>query len=123
RLDLNIRLGSKDYPKSDAADPDILARKIRGQLGDEKRLLRLYGSEVVIARLLGSTGRARIILLNYAARPVNGLRIRVLGSWPHQKVMAFEKPDLKLADVAVRKEATEFTVSEMSTCLVIDLSR
>ncbi|MDQ2948004.1 MAG: hypothetical protein M3Y27_19060, partial [Acidobacteriota bacterium] len=41
RLDLNIRLGSKDYPKSDAADPDILARKIRGQLGDEKRLLRL----------------------------------------------------------------------------------
>ena len=122
-LDLNIRLGSKEYPKSDAADPDVLARKIRRQLGDEKRLLRLYGSEVVIARLLGSQGRVRILLLNYATRPVNGLRIRVLGSWPHQKVMAFEKPDLKLEDVAIQKGATEFTVSEMSTFVVIDLSR
>lgn len=122
-LALNMRLGSREYPKSDAADPDLLARKFRTQLGDEKRLLRLYGSEVVIARLLGGKDRVRIHLLNYATRPVNGLRIRVLGSWPHQKVMAFEKPDLKLEDVAVRKEATEFTVSEMSTFVVIDLSR
>lgn len=119
----NVRLGSPEYPKSDAADPNLLARKIRAQLGDEKRLLRLYGSEVVIARLLGSKDHARIHLLNYATRPVNGLRVRVLGSWPHQKIMAFEKPDLQLEDVAVQKGATEFTLPEMSTYVVIDLSK
>ena len=118
RLDLNIQRDSKA-----AADPNLLAHKIRSQLGDEKRLLRLYGSEVVIGRLVGSKDHARIHLLNYATRPVNGLRVRVLGSWPHQKIMAFEKPDLKLEDVAVGKGATEFTVPEMSTYVVIDLSK
>ncbi len=116
RLDMNIQ---RD-PQA-AADPNLLAHKIRSQLGDEKRLLRLYGSEVVIGRLLGDKDHARIHLLNYATRPVNGLRVRVLGSWPHQKVMAFENPDLKLVDVAVEKGATEFTVAEMSTYVVIDL--
>jgi hypothetical protein len=122
-LDLNVQLGSKEYPKSDAADPNLLARTIRRQLGDEKRRLRLYGSEVVIARLLGNKDRARIHLLNYATRPVNGLRIRVLGSWPHQKLMGFEKPDLKLTDVTIEKGATEFTLPEMSAYAVIDLFR
>ncbi len=123
QMDLNIRLGSKEYPKSAAADPNLLAHTIRAQLGDEKRLLRLYGSEVVIARLQGSKDHMRIHLLNYASRPVNGLRVRVLGSWPHQKVMAFEKPDLQLSDLAVSKIATEFTVPEMSTYVVVDLSK
>ena len=79
-LDLNIRLGSKEYPKSEAANPSQLAQKIRAELTDEKRLLRVYGSEVVIARLMGNAGRVRIHLLNYANRPVTGLRVRVLGS-------------------------------------------
>ncbi len=123
QFDLNIRLGSKEYPKSAAADPNLLAHTIRTQLGDEKRLLRLYGSEVVIARLQGSKDHLRIHLLNYATRPVNGLRVRVLGSWPRQKVMAFEKPELQLSDLAVGKGATEFTVPEMSTYVVVDLSK
>jgi hypothetical protein len=122
-LDLNIRLGSKEYPKSEAADPSGLAQKIRAELTDEKRLLRVYGSEVVIARLVGTGDRVRIHLLNYANRPVTGLRVRVLGNYPSWQVAAYDKPDLKLEDFAAADGATEFTVPAMSTYAVIDLSR
>jgi hypothetical protein len=122
-LDLNIRLGSKEYPKSEARDPSGLAQKIRAELTDEKRLLRVYGSEVVIARLVGTGDRVRIHLLNYANRPVTGLRVRVLGDYPSWQVAAYDKPDLKLEDFRTADGATEFTVPEMSTYAVIDLSR
>ena len=122
-LDLNIRLGSKEYPKSEAADPSFLAHKIRGQLGDEKRLLRVYGSEVVIARLVGDREQARVHILNYANRPVVGLRVRVAGTYAHQTVKGFAKPDMKLQDVNVADGATEFTVPEMSVYAVVDLAK
>jgi hypothetical protein len=121
-LDLNIRLGSKEYPKSEAENPSQLAQKIRAELTDEKRLLRVYGSEVVIARLLGTAGRIRIHLLNYASRPVTGLRVRVLGAYRNWQVAAYDKPGLKLADFSAADGATEFTVPEMGTYAVIDLS-
>jgi hypothetical protein len=123
QLDPNIRLGSKEYPKSEAADPSRLAQKIRAELTDEKRLLRVYGSEVIIARLVGTRDQVRIHLLNYANRPVTGLRVRVLGDYPDWQVAAYDKPDLKLENVATTDGATEFTVPEMSTYAVIDLSR
>jgi len=123
RLDLNIRLGSKEYPKSEAANPSKLAQRIRTELTDEKRLLRVYGSEVVIARLVGTGDRVRIHLLNYANRPVTGLRVRVLGNYMDWQVAAYDKPDLKLEDFASADGATEFTVPEMSTYVVIDLSK
>jgi hypothetical protein len=122
-LDLNVRLGSKEYPKSDAVDPSKLAQRIRADLTDEKRLLRVYGSEVVIARLAGAGGRVRIHLLNYANRPVTGLRVRVLGEYPNWQVAAYDKPDLKLEDFATADGATEFTVPDMSTYVVVDLSK
>jgi hypothetical protein len=116
KLAVNVRSGSKE-------DPDRFAHKIRAQLGDENRLVRLYGSEVVIARLTGNGSRARLHILNYANRPVVGLRVRILGSWGKQTVMAFGKPDLKLADVTVEAAATEFTLPEVGTYVVVDLSR
>lgn len=122
-LDLNIRLGSEEYPKSEAANPSKLAQKIRAALTDEKRLLRVYGSEVVIARLVGAGGQVRIHLLNYANRPVTALRVRVLGDYPNWRVAAYDKPDLKLEDFGTADGATEFTVPAMSTYAVIDLSR
>jgi hypothetical protein len=122
-LDLNIRLGSQEYPKSEAANPSQLAQKIRAELTDEKRLLRVYGSEVVIARLVGNAGRVRIHLLNYANRPVTGLHVRVLGAYANWQVAAYDKPGLKLEDFTTADGATEFTVPEMSTYAVIDLSR
>jgi hypothetical protein len=116
KLAVNVRSGSKE-------DPDRFAHKIRAQLGDENRLVRLYGSEVVIARLTGNGSRARLHILNYANRPVVGLRVRILGSWGKQTVMAFGKPDLKLADVTVEAAATEFTLPEVGTYVVVDLTR
>ena len=80
-------------------------------------------SNFVIARLLGNRERARIHILNYANRPVVGLRVRVLGTYAHQSVMAFERPDLKLQDATVENGATEFTVPEISIYAVIDLTK
>jgi hypothetical protein len=117
KLAVNVR-----PTKAEASDPSRLAQKIRAQLGDEKRLVRLYGSEVVIARLTGNGTRARLHILNYANRPVVGLRVRVLGSWAKQTVLAFGKPDLKLADVVVDGAATEFTLPEAGTYAVVDLN-
>ncbi len=99
-----------------------MAQKIRSQLTDEKRLLRVYGSEVVIARLTGDGAHAQIHLLNYANRPVKGLRVRVLGTFSNWKVAAYDKPGLKLEDFASVDGATEFSVPEMATYAVIDLS-
>jgi hypothetical protein len=123
RLNLNVRLGSAEYPRSEAANPDLLARKIRSQLGDDKRLVRVYGSDVVVVRLVGNGGHARLNIVNYASRPVSGLRVRVLGSWSRQHAMSPEQPQLKLQDVTTAEGATEFTVSEMGAYVVIDLSR
>lgn len=123
KLEVNVRLGSGEYPRSEAADPSRLAQRIRAELTDERRLLRLYGSEVVIARLMGASEGVRIHLLNYAGRPVTGLRVRVLGRFAHGEIAAFGKPDLKLEDLTTLEGATEFTVPEMSTYAVIDLSR
>ncbi len=120
-LDLNVRPGDKAYPKDQ--DPDLTAHQIRSDLTDEKRLVRLYGSEVVVARLDGDGNRVRVHLLNYAGRPVVGLRVRVLGAFPHAAFFASEKPDKKLLDFRAENGATEFTVPEMSTYAVVDLSK
>jgi hypothetical protein len=123
KLDANVRIGSNEYPKAEAGNPAVLARKIRDQVGDDKRLLRVYGSEVVIARLLGGREHARVHLLNYSNRPVLGLRVRVIGEYSSQKLFASGKPGATVADPIVKNGATEFTVPEMATYSVIDLSR
>lgn len=125
KLDLTVALGTPEYPRSEAANPSLLAEKARAHLTDEKRLLRIYGSEVVIGRLLGNGTAARLLLLNYGAarNAVNGIRVRVLGSYPHQHAVQFGAPALDLQDVSVQNGATEFTVPELKTFGVIDLTR
>jgi hypothetical protein len=123
KLDLNVRVGSAEYPKTEAANPALLAQKIRSQLGDDKRLVRLYGSEVVIARLVGNGQRARLHLVNYASRPVNGLRVRIRGKWTRQEPRGYSDPQLKLRDVSVENDATEFTIPEMGAYVAVDLAR
>jgi hypothetical protein len=121
KLPVNIKLGSPEYPKASAANPNEFAQKIRQQITDEKRTLRVYGSEVVIARLTGEPGRLRLHLINYGDRPVNGVRIRVLGAYPNSKPAAFELPDAKLEDYAVQDGSTEFTLLELKRYAVVDL--
>jgi hypothetical protein len=122
KLAVNVTLGSAEYPKASAANPNEFAQKIRQEITDEARVLRVYGSEVVLARLTGEDGRARLELINYGDRPVNGLRIRILGTYGSGKVAAFELPDAKLQDYAVQDSATEFTLPELKRFAVVDLS-
>jgi hypothetical protein len=115
-LDVNI---------SAAGDPDPNKRAyaVRQQLGDSKRLLRLYGSEVVIGRLTGDRAHLRLHLVNYAQRPVNGLRVRVAGDYPRAVVHVFGIPDARPADLSAQTDGTEFTIVAMNEYAVIDLSR
>jgi len=121
RYDLNVRIGSKEYPEEEAADPYTFAGKLRYQLTDEKRLVRIYGSDVVLVRLTGDGERARLHLINYANRRVNGLRVRMLGEYRAGELAAFGIDNAALLDYAARDGATEFTVPDIDTYAVVDL--
>ena len=105
---LNVHPGNKD-------NPSALAHKIRADLGDENRSLRIYGSEVVIGRLLSGPNQARVFLLNYSYRPIQGLRVRVRGAYSKAG------PRDPVTDLSQEGPATEFTIPELRTFAIIDL--
>ncbi len=118
---INIKLGTRDYPESIAADPSAFAQKIRQQLGDEKRSLRIYGSEVVIARLLSDSARLRLHLLNYGGREIDGLRVRLRGKFANGTAMVAGIGRVPLEDFLVANGATEFTLPKMASYALIEL--
>jgi hypothetical protein len=125
---LNVQIGTKEYPKEDARNPSILAHKIRSQIGDENRSLRIYGTEVVVARLLASPEKARVLLLNYSLvnysnRPVLGMRVRVRGAFAKGDPHAFALPAATAADWTTDGPATEFSIPELRTFAVVDLQK
>src|SRR5436853_468308 len=124
-LKLNVQLGSKEYPLEDAKNPSVTARQIRANLTDDKRSVRIYGSTIVVARLTGQGGRARLQLLNYAgaSRNVDGIRVRVLGRYAKHKFASAGAPGAELVDYTLEANATEFTLRELKIYAVIDLSR
>jgi hypothetical protein len=115
--DLNIR----QVPNG--ADPYEFAMNTRRKLTDEKRLLRIYGSNVVLGRLTGDASRVRLHLLNYGKPAVKGLRVRVLGAYEHGTLAAFDRPGAALVDHSVQDGVTEFTIPEMGPYAVVDLRR
>jgi hypothetical protein len=125
KLNLNVQIGTKEYSKDDASDPYTFAQKIRSELTDEKRALRIYGSEVVLGRLDGNGRQMRVHLLNYAAagRPVRGIRVRVLGRYPKHELHGFGMAGAALADYEVTADATEFTLPDLKSYAVVDLTR
>jgi len=118
---LNVAMGSRDYPVADAADPSAFALKIRRQLTDEQRALRVYGSEVVIARLTGGAGRIRLHLINYGGREIEGLRLRVRGAYATGDAYVAGIGRSPVQDHVVADGATEFTLPRVGTYAVIDL--
>lgn len=118
---INIAMGSAAYPREEAADPSAFALKIRHQLTDEQRTLRIYGSEVVIGRLTGDAGRIRLHLINYGGREIEGLRIRLRGSYRNSEAHIAGAGRLPLEDHVVAGGATEFSVPRIATYAVIDL--
>ena len=139
-LDLTVQLGTADFPKQSAENPSDFAARVRAKLGDDKRLVRLYGTSSVVARLIGDGKRARLYLLSYGGRrggggggggggqggrgpQVQGIRVRVLGRYQPTRVAAFgAAPDAALIDVENPGNATEFSVPSFTTVAIIDLN-
>jgi hypothetical protein len=120
---VNIKLGSKEYPRAEAANPGEFAQKIRRDLGDENRGLRVYGTEAVICRLIGDGAHAQLHLLNYGGRQIDGLRLRLRGAYSHADVRAFGQAGIEPEDFVKDENATEFSISRIGIYTVIDLGR
>jgi hypothetical protein len=118
---INVKVGSKRYPQQQALDRSGFAMKIRRELGDERRTLRLYGSEGVIARLVGDGARRRLHLLNYGGRALEGLRVRVRGTFPEGSGYVSGLGPVALEERVVEKGATEFTLPRIGVYTVVDL--
>jgi hypothetical protein len=123
KYELNVRIGSNDYPKEQAADPSAFASLIRRKLTDEKRLLRMYGSDVVLGRLTGDATHVRLHLINYGGGKVEGLRVRVRGAYAHGTLAAFTVKSAALIDYNTADDGTEFTIPEMDAYAVVDLKK
>jgi hypothetical protein len=118
---LVVRLGSKEFPRDEAADPDALALKVRRAVGDENRSLRLYGTEVVLARVQGDATRRRVHLLNYSGRPIEGVRVRLRGRWARPTLRALGT-DAAVEDYTATADATEISLSVLGTYAVLDFA-
>jgi hypothetical protein len=121
RFKISVALGSAAYPREEAADPSAFALKIRRQLTDEARTLRVYGSEVVICRLLSDGSRARVHVLNYAGREIEGLRLRLRGSYREGEAHVAGTGRTALTDQVSADGATEFSIPRLGTYAVVDL--
>jgi hypothetical protein len=127
RLDLTLQLGTTDFPAAAAANPYEFAALVRAKLGDDKRLVRIYGTDTVIARLTGDRTRARLFLLSYAAarRQQRGnpqaMHVRVLGRYEPALAAYGAAPDAALTDIRHPENATEFWVPDFTVIAIIDL--
>ena len=121
RYRLNVAIGSAAYPAQEAADPSAFAQRIRAQLTDEQRSLRIYGSEVVIARLTSDGRRARLHLINYGGRDIEGLRVRVRGPYQGGDAYVAGTGKAALQDQVVADGAIEFSLPKIGAYAVVDL--
>lgn len=123
RYALNIQLGTREYPRMSASDPSAFALRVRRRLGDENRSLRVYGSEVTIARAGAGADGARVHLINYTGREVFGMRIRLRGVYEPEAAYVLGVGKVELQDVAVVDGFTEFSIPEMRLFAVVDLRK
>jgi hypothetical protein len=123
RFSVNVKVGDPAYPAAEAADPSGFALKIRRQITDEKRSLRVYGSEVVICRLLGDKTRARLHAINYGGREIEGLRIRVRGTFNGGDAYVAGAGRVALVDQVASEGMTEFSIPRLGVYAVVDLRR
>jgi hypothetical protein len=121
RFRINVALGTPAYPAEDAADPSAFALKVRRQLTDSQRTLRVYGTEVVVCRLTGDSSRRRLQLLNYGGRDLTGVRIRVRGSYRASDILMNEAGRIPLEEFIVSDGATEFSIPRLTTYGVVEL--
>ena len=119
---LVVEIGTKEFPKAAAQNPSDFAIAVRHKLTDEKRGLRVYGSENVIARLESDGKSARVHILNYGTRGVDGIRLRVRGVYKNATANVFGAPGAKVEELLTEGGFTEFTLMEMKQYAVVDLN-
>jgi len=76
----------------------------------------------VLGRLARDASRARLHLLNYGGRPIEGLRIRLLGSWAPPEALVFGEGRVAVEDyVTTGDGATEFSLPTLGPYAVVEL--
>lgn len=103
-------------------DPIRVVRDARARITDPKRLLRLFGSDVVLGHVNGDARRMRVHLLNYSGGKVAGLRVRVRGKWRDPKPALSGSESASLPDFSQQDDGTEFTIQDLGAYAVVDLS-
>jgi hypothetical protein len=123
-LALNVQIGTRDFPIELLRNPSDFAARVREKIGDEKRLVRLYGTNTTIARLTGTADERRLYLVNYGRnRVLQDVRVRVLGSWQPHAAAFRAAPEPIAFDVEHVGGATEFTLAKFDTLAIIDLKK
>jgi hypothetical protein len=121
QLPVNIKLGTKEYPESETADPSAFAQKIRRKLTDERRTIRVYGNEVVICRLTGDSSRTRLEMLNYSGREIDSMRVRLRGKYGKAVAKVFGYGEVPPEDIVFADGATELTIPKMGSYAMMEL--
>ncbi len=125
-LKLTVQLGSKEYPVEEAKNADALEHKIRANLTDARRRVRIYGTSIVVARITEEPDGLRLHLLNYGSPKgtrVEAFRVRLLGHYPKAQLHSFGGASDHVTEYLLEPGATEFTVPELKTYAAIDLSK
>jgi hypothetical protein len=123
-LAFTVRLGTGDFPQAAAANPSDFAARVRERIGDDNRLVRIYGSTTAIVRLSGDNTRARLVVLSYSRnRMQQDVRIRLLGGWRNPEVAAYGAARAAAIDVEQLGKSIEFTIPTFSTIAIVDLTR
>jgi hypothetical protein len=118
---LCVQIGAPGFPREEAADPDAFSLAVRRRLTDDRRSVRLYGSEVTLVRVQRGARRARIHLLNYGSRAIAALRLRLEGRWEAGSARGDGLGEMALEDFSPSDTATELTLPELRTYAVLDL--
>lgn len=126
RRNLLFRVDPKgDVSLAGVKNPYEFMQELREKLGDDKRLVRLFGSELTVAALSREGNRVRLHLLNYGTRPVENLRVRIKGNymqkgiWPHVYQSQAANP---LTEFVSEDGFTEFTLVSLPSYAVIDFT-
>ena len=126
---VTVQLGTPDFPREAAKNPVEFVARVRAKLGDDNRLVRLYGTSTVIARLTGDGKRTRLYLLAFERnrRQQQGsnpqaIRVRLHGRYQPSKFAAYgAPPEAALSDLRHIGNTTEFWVPGFTTVAIIDL--
>ena len=121
KLDLNIRIGSEQYPRDAVKNPNDFAARVRENSPMTSGLFACSIRTPFIVNLTGENSRARLHVLNYARRPVKDIRVRVLGEYKQVKLHEAADANMAAQDIVVADHGTEFTIPQIATYAVIDL--